>query len=136
MALGDLDSLGWHQLKGELTPIPPRGRGARELPAVRPPFDLLGLQLLGRTGINEPGTLYLGGLTVETPDGEQTLTDFSALEGWQFVEDYAQPGLYSLDISRSVVREGHAGSASLAGLPGAGVSGVCGQEPPRSRCRR
>ncbi len=130
VALGDLDGLGWHQLNGELTPIPPRGRGARELPAVSPPFDLLGLQLLGRTGINEPGTLYLGGLAVETPDGEQILTDFSALDGWQFVEDYAQPGLYSLDISRAVVREGHAGSAVFSWSPGGrGLRGLWAGAP-------
>ena len=130
VSMGDLDSRGWHRLKGELVPIPPRGRGPESSPAVIPPFDLLGLQLIGRTGINEPGTLFLGGLAVGTPGGEQTLTDFSTLDGWQFVEDYSQPGLYSLDLSQSVVREGGSRSAVFSWSPGGrGLRGLWAGDP-------
>ena len=128
--LGDLEGRGWHHLQGELVPIPPRGRGSGLVQPVVPPYDLLGLQLIGRTGINEPGTLFLGGLNVGTPAGEQTITDFTTLDGWHFVEDYGQPGLYSLDISQSVVRDGSVGSAVFSWSPGGrGLRGLWAGQP-------
>ena len=128
--LGDLDDRGWHRLQGEIVPIPPRGRSSGTVEPVTPPYDILGLQLIGRTGINEPGTLFLGGLTVGTPAGEQTITDFTTLDGWHFVEDYGQPGLYSLDISQSVVREGSGGSAVYSWSPGGrGLRGLWAGRP-------
>ncbi len=125
--LGDVSGHGWVRLEGNVALR--IGRGGRPTddesrPRIdHPPHTLINLQIVGRTGGDRPGALFMEGLTAHTPQGEAPVASLDTAEGWSVIEDYVRPGLYSLETSRNVVREsaardGAAGSAVFSWAPG------------------
>ena len=98
-----------------------------------PPHTLINLQIVGRTGGDRPGVVFISGLTAHTPDGDVPVAEFGAADGWHIIEDYVRPGLYSLETSRNVARPGTDGSAVFSWAPGGiGAPGLRpgGPQPP------
>ena len=114
--IGEPGDPGWQRIAGEIAPRPRRGN--QQPPPVEPPFTLINLQVFSRFGLNDPGVLFLDGLTAVTPDGEVSISDFQSLDDWQVVEDYTRPGLYALESSRAVSREPGRPSAAFSWAPG------------------
>lgn len=84
----------------------------------RPPHTLINLQIVGRTGGDRPGILFIEGLTAHTLGGEEVVAPLDTADGWSVIEDYVRPGLYSLETSRSVARSGAEGSTVFSWAPG------------------
>ena len=122
--VGALDFTGWRRLEGRLSPIRPSGRSGRQrvpVPVATPPYTLLALHTSSRRGPADPGVIFLDQLTVRSPGGEKLLAAFETTEGWHVVQDVSSPGLYALESSESVVRDGSSGSAAFSWSPGRGV---------------
>ena len=135
--LGDVSGHQWQQLTGEvaLHSGRPGFRNADDTQARidRPPHTLINLQIVGRTGGDRPGVVFISGLTAHTPDGDVPVAEFGAADGWHIIEDYVRPGLYSLETSRNVARPGTDGSAVFSWAPGGiGAPGLRpgGPQPP------
>jgi ABC-type lipoprotein release transport system permease subunit len=126
--LGDLSARGWQRLEAGLTPPESQtgSRTSRPAPVeVTPPFTLLSLQVSSSFGTNEPGAVYLDSLAAITPGGEMPLPGLPPLDGWHIIEDYARPGLYALELSKSVTRPGSEQSAVFSWAPGGvGLRGI------------
>ena len=120
--LGDVTGHQWVRLEGNVALR--LGRAGRpsddeSRPRVdQPPHTLINLQIVGRTGGDRPGILFMDGLTAHTPRGELLVAPFDTADGWSVIEDYVRPGLYSLETSRSVSRSGAAGSTVFSWAPG------------------
>ena len=122
--LGDPQDRGWQQISGELTPAPSRGRDT-DPEELRAPFTLVNIHISSSFGLNEPGILFIDEIAVITPAGEDVISDFRNLQGWQVVEDYTRPGLYVLESSESVVRVAGQRSAAFSWAPGGvGLRGI------------
>ncbi len=102
--MGDLTQPPWSRLVLDLTGEDsnrdrfPRGAEHLEL---MPPIKLVSLSVRDRFGGDEGGALYLGRIDAITPRGETLLHDFRSNDGWQVVEEFRKPGLYSLETSTS-----------------------------------
>lgn len=133
VCLGELDFRGWRRLEVQL-PGQPRTCGRSPdrspVPALTPPFSLLSLEIVTQFSHTEPGVLFLDRVAAVTPVGEEMLADFQTLKGWQVVEDYTRPGLYSLDLSEAVTRSGTGTAAAFSWAPGGiGVRGIRAGSP-------
>ena len=120
--LGDVSGRDWQQLEGDVAlRLGRTGRPTedRERPRVdAPPHTLINLQIVGRTGGDRPGVLFLNELTAHTPQGEVVIAPFNSADDWSVIEDYVRPGLYSFETSRNVSRDGTAGSTVFSWAPG------------------
>ena len=120
--LGDVSGRDWHQLEGGV--VLRLGRTGRptedeQRPRVdNPPHTLINLQIVGRTGGDRPGVLFLNELTAHTPRGDVVIAPFNNAGGWGIIEDYVRPGLYSFETSRNVSRTGAGGSTAFSWAPG------------------
>ncbi len=123
--IGEPGDSGWQRISGELASRPRRGGG--EPHPVTPPFTLINLQVTSRLGLNDPGVMFLDELSAITPDGEEVVSDFQDPEDWQVVEDFARPGLYALESSRAVTRQGRSVSLAYSWAPGG--TGLRGLRP-------
>jgi hypothetical protein len=128
VTLGDLSARGWQRLETRIElPQPPGGqlRLGPRADNLAPPYTLLSLQVSTRTSLRDPGVIFFDSLAAITPLGERELSDFQTLGQWRVVEDYVTPSLHSLDLSQSVTRGGHGGSASFGWSPGStGLRGI------------
>ena len=138
--LGDVrETRQWQMLQGST--ILRLGRAGRptddpEVPRLDvPPLNLINLQISGRTSGDRPGVLFVDGLTAHTDDGELVVAALNTADGWNVIEDYVRPGLYSLETSSSVARPGTTGSAVFSWAPGGiGAPGLWpGEEAPPVR---
>ena len=120
--MGDVSGRQWVRLEQSLAlRLGRSGRPTDDATRPRidqPPHTLINLQIVGRTGGDRPGVLFLDGLTAHTPGGEVVIAPFNTADGWSVIEDYVRPGLYSLETSRNVAREGAAGSTVFSWSPG------------------
>jgi ABC-type antimicrobial peptide transport system permease subunit len=123
----ELDTRGWIRLDADTFPPNPRRflplriseNGSLDPVGAVPPFTLISLRVNTRSTLQEPGAIFLGDLSVETPFEEVLLGDFqSFLDSWHIVEDYDVPGLFALESSGAVARPGMDGSAVLSWMPG------------------
>ena len=134
VAFGRLDYRGWRRLDSSLTPIEHPGRRFRNAPSsldVTHPATLISLKVAHRFGeASEPGVAFLQELKAQTPRGEVLLADLGTADGWQVVENYASPGLFSIETSASAPRDGSPTSTALTWTPG-GHRGVVGLRPGR-----
>ena len=134
--LGDISGRDWVHLEGDISLR--LGRTGRPTDDERrpridqPPHTLVNLQIVGRTGGDRPGVVFIDGLTAHTPRGEVTVATFDTADGWSAIEDYVRPGLYSLETSRGVSRTGAEGSTVFSWSPGGiGAPGLHpGAAPP------
>ena len=132
MQIGDLGFQGWQQVTGDLVPYLPRisnpfRRSATPLPEVSPPFSLLSVYLVKAFGSLEPGVVFIGRLSVVTPQGEVVVDDFGMLENWHIIEDYSRPGVsyYALEASGLAAPVGNGKSAAFSWAPGgSGIRGI------------
>ena len=127
--LGDLSGRDWQQLSGEVDlRLGRTGRRTEDEQRPRadvPPHTLVNIQIVGRTGGDRPGVLFLNELTAHTPQGEVVIAPFNSADGWTVIEDYVRPGLYSFETSRNVSRDGAEGSTVFSWAPGGiGAPGV------------
>ena len=129
--LGDVSGHEWVRLEGNLAlRLGRTGRRSEDEQRPRldqPPHTLINLQIVGRTSSDRPGVLFMDGLTAQTERGEVVISELTTADGWSVIEDYVRPGLYSLETSRNVTREGTTGSAVFSWAPG-GI-GVPGMRP-------
>ncbi len=137
IALGDVSGREWTKLESDValrlgrTGRPTDDEGRPRLD--QPPHTLINLQIVGRTGGDRPGVLFINDLRAQTPEGERPVAPFNTADGWGVIEDYVQPGLYSLETSRNVSRDGWSGSAVFSWAPGGiGAPGLRpgGASPP------
>ncbi len=135
--MGDVSGYEWTQLEESIAlRVGRTGRRSTDemLPRLdKPPHTLINLQVLGRTGGDRPGVLFVEGLTAQTPQGDVVVSRLDAADDWSVIEDYVRPGLYSLETSRSVARPGTSGSSVFSWSPGGvGVPGLRpgGEAPP------
>lgn len=105
--VGGLGSPGWHRIQTDLTPVIAAGRRfnnqTRQINLV-PPYSFQAFQVTNRFGTfgsADLGAVFLGRMEAITPSGPVTLTDFDTLEDWSVIQDFARPGLYALETSRS-----------------------------------
>ena len=129
ISMGDLSGRDWQKLEGDV--VLRLGRTGRptedeQRPRVDvPPHTLINLQIVGRTGGDRPGVLFLNELTAHTPHGDAVIAPFNTADDWTVIEDYVRPGLYSFETSRNVSRNGAAGSTVFSWAPGGiGAPGV------------
>ena len=136
--LGHLGFRGWRKITADLAPLPPthRLRWQRALaPDLRQPYSLQSLYLFSNFGPPGPGTLFLGHLSAQTPDGEVPISDFQDLDRWHILEDYSQPGVssYALEHSELVTPE-EGGQSSVFSWTAGGIGlkgvGAGGSEEP------
>ena len=135
--LGDVSGNDWVRLE---TDVALRlGRSGRPTDDERrpridePPHTLVNLQVVGRTGGDRPGVLFISDLTAHTPQGDVAVEPFDSADGWSVIEDYVRPGLYSFETSRNVSRSGAGGSSVFSWSPGGiGAPGISpgGGAPP------
>ena len=135
--LGDVSGYKWMQLEESIAlRVGRTGRRSTDEMLPRrdePPHTLINLQVLGRTGGDRPGVLFVEGLTAQTPQGDVVVSRLDTADDWSVIEDYVRPGLYSLETSRSVARPGTNGSSVFSWSPGGvGVPGLRpgGAAPP------
>ena len=136
--LGDVSGYEWVKLESNLAlRLGRTGRRSEDAQRPRldvPPYTLINLQVVGRTGGDRPGVVFMDGLTAQTDGGgEVVVAELATAEGWSVIEDYVRPGLYSLETSRNVARPGAAGSAAFSWAPGGiGAPGLRpgGMAPP------
>ena len=127
--VGNIETARWERLELELTPTglvsERERRRAVAAPDYEPPFTLV--SLLVRSGLreNNGGAVFLGEIEAVTPQGSVPVHDFQSTEGWEPVEDFRRPGLYSLETSRSAAdgRIDVAGRFSWA-PGGVGLTGI------------
>ena len=135
--VGDVSGYGWQQIEQSIALH--QGRPGRESEAAvrprldAPPHTLINLQVIGRTAGDRPGVLYLNGLGAHTDGGATTsVAPLATADGWNVIEDYVRPGLYSLETSSGVARtdgtdggRDDGGSAVFSWSPGGiGAPGV------------
>ena len=102
--VGDLDSTRWTRLVLDLSSVgQDRNLFRRGPPATEydPPYDLMSFSVRSRLQENEGGAVFLGRVDAVTPGGEVLLHDFRSTEGWEVIEDFRKPGLYSLEASQA-----------------------------------
>ena len=130
VAFGRLNYRGWRRLDSTMTlrGLPGRRpRNAPPNPAVTHPSTLISLKVTHRFGgASEPGVVFLQDLRARTPRGEVPLADLRTTEGWHVVEDYGNPGLFSMETSASAPRDDAATSTAFTWTPGAsrGLVGI------------
>ena len=126
--IGNIDTPRWQRLVLELTPegLRRQSRPSRPPePELNPPFTLV--SLLVQTGFleNDGGAIFLGRAAAVTPSGEVVLQDFGSTEGWAVIEDFRQPGVDSLETSRSAAGEQFDLSSRFSWAPGGtGLTGI------------
>lgn len=105
--VGDLGVPGWHRIQGDFTPVIVAGRRfndqTRQI-GLMPPYSFQAFQVTNRFGMfgsADLGAVFLGGMEAITPNGRVNLADFDTLEDWSVIQDFARPGLYALETSRS-----------------------------------
>ena len=102
--VGNLESTRWTRLVldlsavGQASDLFRRGAPATEYD---PPYDLMSLSVRSRLQENEGGAVFLGRVDAVTPRGDALLHDFRSTEGWNVIEDFRKPGLYSLEASQA-----------------------------------
>ena len=120
--LGDVSGRDWTRLQGDLALR--LGRTGRptddeQRPRIdQAPHTLVNLQIVGRTGGDRPGVLFLNELSAQTPGGDVVIAAFDNTDDWGVIEDYVRPGLYSFETSRNVLRDGSTGSTVFSWSPG------------------
>ena len=127
--MGDVSGRDWQRLDGNVAlRVGRSGRPSdnEDRPRVdQPPHTLINLQIVGRTGGDRPGVLFLNELTAHTADGDVVIAPFDTADGWSAIEDYVRPGLYSFETSRNVSRTGEGGSTVFSWSPGGiGAPGI------------
>jgi len=107
--VGGLGQPGWHRIQSDLTPVIAAGRRfnnqTRQI-ALEPPYSFQAFQVTNRFGTfgsADLGAVFLGRMEAITPSGPVKLADFDTLEDWSVIQDFARPGLYALETSRSAV---------------------------------
>ncbi|PKB80453.1 MAG: hypothetical protein BZY88_08675 [SAR202 cluster bacterium Io17-Chloro-G9] len=118
IAMGELSQREWTRIEAEIEPLLPSRRAARpgeRTLAVKPPYKLITLQVVGRFGLTDPGAVFFNGLTALTPNGGVALSDFQEPGRWHVLEDYGQPGLFAVEPSGLVPPAG-------TGAPGGSVA--------------
>ncbi len=132
LSFGNLNYRGWRRLSSTMTPLSgPRGRprNAPPSPEVTHPATLIALKVSHRFGTaSEPGVVFLQDLKARTPRGEVPLAGLHTTEGWQVVEDYGNPGLFSMETSASAPRDDAPTSTALTWTP-ATARGLVGIRP-------
>ncbi len=122
ISLGDVTGHQWTRLERSVAlRLGRSGRPSEDESRPRidqPPHTLINLQIVGRTGGDRPGILFMEGLTAHTPRGDIAIAPLHTADGWSVIEDYVRPGLYSLETSRSVARGDSAGSTVFSWAPG------------------
>ena len=97
------------------------------------PYRLLSFSVRSRLEEEEGGAIFFGRINAVTPGGEMPVHDFRSIDGWQVIEDFRRPGLYSLEISGAATArlESGSGSDSVTGFDNTGrlsfVAGGLGQ---------
>ena len=127
--MGDVSGRDWQQLEGDVSlRLGRTGRPSDNDQRPRadvPPHTFINLQIVGRTGGNRPGVVFLHELTAQTPQGDVVVAQFDTADDWTVIEDYVRPGLYSFETSRNVSRTGSSGSTVFSWSPGGiGAPGV------------
>lgn len=135
--MGDLGFSDWKRLEADLSWMRPLGRRGFQFRG-RPPLTIVSLFLSSKGSIGR-GAIYLDQMDTHVRgfDKEKrvvyekdiVLADFQSADGWQAMQDAAQPGLYVLETSEAVARPGRkslvfswtVGGSSLPGIrPGRG----------------
>ena len=120
--LGDVSGRDWVQLQGDiglrLGRTGRRSDDERRPRIDQPPYTLVNIQIVGRTGGDRPGVLFLNELSAQTPRGDVAIAPLDTADNWRVIEDYVRPGLYSFETSRNVSRTGAAGSTVFSWAPG------------------
>ena len=102
--VGGLDDTQWTRLLLDLTTAgrtQERLTGGRETPSLKPPLELISFAVRSHFAEGAGGAIFLGRVDAVTPSGETVAHDYRSSDGWQVIEDFRKPGLYSLDASRS-----------------------------------
>ena len=106
--MGDLEQPVWTRLSLSLTEEGFRGNTPawrwRALNA-QGPYRLLSFSVRSRLAEDEGGAIFFGRVSANTPGGETPVHDFRSLDGWQVIEDFRKPGLYSLETSGAAACE-------------------------------
>ena len=127
--MGDVTGRDWQKLEGDIAlRLGRTGRPTEDDQRPRvdvPPHTFINLQIVGRTGGDRPGVVFLSELIAHTPHGDVVVDPFNTADEWTVIEDYVRPGLYSFETSRNVSRTGAGGSTVFSWSPGGiGAPGV------------
>ena len=103
--VGHLGFSGWSRLTWGLSPQALGDGSFRARPPniqLVPPYTLMSFHVTSQFSASEPGTFFVGRLDALTPGGgEAPVVDFQNIDGWNIIEDFGRPGLYSLETSEA-----------------------------------
>ncbi|MBI4203042.1 MAG: hypothetical protein HY532_08030 [Chloroflexi bacterium] len=124
--LGQVTGQDWVYLEAPIQP----SRGGSRLVApsdIAPPYTLHTLWFgsdTGGGGGGAVGAVFLDQLQAVTPGGSQTVALFQDIGLWRPLEDPLAGGLYSLDLSEAVTREGRESALFIWGSGGLALRGI------------
>ena len=131
--MGDLQSPGWTSLSLPLTQEALRRNEPRrraDTPDLLPPFRLRTFSVHNRFRSSEGGAVFFGRVNAVGPGGGTLIHDFSSIDGWNALEDFRRPGLYSLEASESAAEGEFITTARYSfGAGGAGQVGIGAGSP-------
>ena len=112
--MDDLRNTEWSRLQLDLKPDEPQGSSRRfetHVSELKAPLEIMSLSVRNRFTENAGGAIFLGRIEAVSPRGTTVVQDFSTTEGWEVVEDFRRPGLYSLETTTAAA-EGEFGTTS------------------------
>ena len=126
--MGDLRNTEWSPLRLQLDSRSVEARGRRVQTQVSDlvhPLELISLSVRSRFRENFGGAVFFGRVEATAPGGITTLHDFTSTDGWQVIEDFRRPGLYSLETSPAAAGEGFDVTSRFSWAPGGvGLIGI------------
>jgi len=130
--MGDLGFEGWQYLWADLSWMRPLGIRQMQYRG-RPPLVIVSI-FLSSAGALERGAIYLDQMDTRVRgfdrarggayEEDVVVADFQSAEGWQAMQDPAQPGLYVLETSEAVARPGRKCVAFSWASRGASLQGI------------
>ena len=112
--MDDLRNTEWSLLELDLKPDEPQGTTRRfetHVSELKAPLEIISFSVRNRFSENSGGAIFLGRIEAVTPQETTVVQDFSTTEGWQVIEDFRRPGLYSLETTPAAA-EGEFGVTS------------------------
>ncbi len=119
--MDDLRNTEWTRLQLDLNPEEPQGESRRietHVTELKAPLEIISLSVRNRFSENAGGAIFLGRIEAATPQETTVVQDFSTAEGWEVIEDFRRPGLYSLETTPAAAQGEFGVTSRFSWAPG------------------